>query len=389
MSHRRTLSDIRIAKLKSGSTRYALPDPELRGHYLRITPAGTKSYVAVARNPQGKQVWTTIGAADVMSITTARDQARAAILRIRAGLPVLLSKPETFKDVAENYLKRHVIANGLRSQDEIERCLGKYIYPHWQGREFNSLKRSDIARLLDDVQDKHGPRQADYVLAIVRGISNWFASRHDDYASPFTRGMRRTDPKTRKRARILDDDELRVIWRQAEANGTFGDIVRLLLLTGQRREKIAAMKWADVTLDGEWHIPAENREKGTGGSLVLPEPALQIIRVRPRLVDNSHVFPGRGAGYFRGFSPCKRSFDAKLPVMPAWVLHDLRRTARSLMSRAGVRPDIAERVLGHAISGVEGVYDRHSYRAEKADALGRLAGLIHTIIHSPVGTSCR
>ena len=75
-------------------------------------------------------------------------------------------------------------------------------------------------------------------------------------------------------------------------------------------------------------------------------------------------------------------FDAKLPAdMPRWVMHDLRRTARSLMSRAGVRPDIAERVLGHAIPGVAGIYDRFKYRAEKADALQRLAALIESIIH--------
>jgi integrase len=71
--------------------------------------------------------------------------------------------------------------------------------------------------------------------------------------------------------------------------------------------------------------------------------------------------------------------------MPPWVLHDLRRTARSLLSRAGVRPDISERVLGHAIPGVEGVYDRHSYSDEKADALNRLAALVESIIDPPVG----
>ena len=75
----------------------------------------------------------------------------------------------------------------------------------------------------------------------------------------------------------------------------------------------------------------------------------------------------------------------KLPAeMPQWQLHDLRRTARSLMARAGVRPDIAERVLGHAIAGVEGVYDRHQYADEKADALARLAALVRDIVQPPV-----
>jgi integrase len=101
------------------------------------------------------------------------------------------------------------------------------------------------------------------------------------------------------------------------------------------------------------------------------------------------VFAGRHEKHFNNFSNSKAAFDAKLVAigneLPPWVLHDLRRTARSLMSRAGVRPDIAERVMGHAIAGVEGVYDRHSYRDEKAEALRRLAALIETILNPPVG----
>jgi integrase len=196
--------------------------------------------------------------------------------------------------------------------------------------------------------------------------------------------MRRTDPKSRKRARILDDDELRAVWEAAEGNGTFGAIVRLALLTAQRREKIASMQWEDVTVDGEWRIPAEEREKGNGGALLLPDAAIDIIRERKRIGDNPYVFPGRGDGHFVGWSPCKRALDTKLEQLTPWQVHDLRRTARSLMSRAGVRPDIAERVMGHAIEGVEGVYDRHEYREEKATALKKLAALIERIV-SPAG----
>ena len=139
------------------------------------------------------------------------------------------------------------------------------------------------------------------------------------------------------------------------------------------------MKWADV-VDGVWTIATAEREKGNAGSLILPAQALAIIKAQPRLGDNPYVFAGRGNGC-RDFSKSKHPFDAKLPKMPRWTLHDLRRTARSLMSRAGVRPDIAERVMGHAIAGVEGVYDRHSYLEEKADALRRLAALVDSIVN--------
>ena len=212
MAQRKTLSDRGIAALKPRAARYALPDPELRGHYIRVQPSGAKAFVTVARGPTGKQIWTTIGATDVLTVDEAREQARAAIKRVRSGLPAFEptpTKPDSFEDVAGNWLKRHVEANGLRSRDEIVRCLDRYVLPLWADRDFVGIRRSDVAALLDHVQDEHGPRQADMVLSIVRAIANWFASRHDEYASPFTRGMRRTDPKTRKRARILDDDEIR------------------------------------------------------------------------------------------------------------------------------------------------------------------------------------
>ena len=242
---------------------------------------------------------------------------------------------------------------------------------------------------------------ADHVLSTVRGIMNWYASRTDDYVSPIIRGMRRTDPTNRKRARILDDDELRIVWKVAEGNGTFGAILRLFLLTAQRRAKVTTMMWDDVTVDGVWNIPAEGREKGNGGALGLPETAIEIIREQKRIGKNPYVFAGRGDGHFKGDSPCKRAFDArvtaalrkaaedrgddpeKVEPLPRWTLHDLRRTARSLMARAGVRPDIAERVMGHVQVGITGVYDRHSYVDEKADALKRLAGLIALVLDPP------
>jgi integrase len=378
---RKTLSDNGVLALKPRAQRYAFPDPELRGHYVRVQPSGAKSFVTVARNPYGKQVWSHIGAADVLSIDEARDQAREVIKRIRAGLPAFEPppvRPDTFKAVAENWLHRHVAGKQLRSGHEIKRVLTKYVYPQWQDRDFISIRRSDISALLDHVEDNHGKRQADMVLAHARSIANWFASRDDSYVSPFVRGMRRHGNGAR--ARILTDDELRAVWTQAEANGQFGAIIRLLLLTGQRREKVATMKWADIALDGVWTISTAPREKGNAGSLQLPPQALSIITTQPHMGDNPYVFAGRGLGCY-DISQSKGRFDAKLPAMPRWTLHDLRRTARSLLSRAGVRPDISERVLGHVIAGVEGVYDRHGYDREKAAALARLATLIDTIVN--------
>ncbi|HEY6753793.1 MAG TPA: integrase family protein [Pseudolabrys sp.] len=376
---RKTLTDKGVAALKPRPQRYAFPDPELRGHYVRVQPSGAKAFVIVARDPNGRQVWHTIGNADALQIEQARDLARVAMRRIKEGKPALEAppvQPDSFKSVAEAWVKRHVEKNKLRSEDEIKRVLEKYVYPRWQDRDFVSIKRSDVAKLLDQIEDRNGSRMADVVLAYVRSMANWFASRSDSYTTPFAKGMSRH--QNGARTRILDDDELRVIWRTAESSGDFGALVRLLLLTGQRLQKVATIKRADV-VDGVWTIATAEREKGNAGSLALPAQALAIIEAQPRLGENPYVFAGRGLGC-RDISR-RGPFDAKLPSMPRWTLHDLRRTARSLLSRAGVRPDISERVLGHAIRGVEGIYDRHRYDAEKAAALAKLATLIEGIVN--------
>ena len=387
-SRRRRLTDERVRKLKPPSSgRLTVPDPEMIGLYVRVTHLGARSYAAVARDPYGKQIWTTFGSCDHVSIDDARAKAREAIRRVRAGLTAIEPAPpapQSFQAVAEGWLKRHVEKNKLRSAAEIRRSLTKYVYPHLGHLDIGAIRKSDIVRLLDHVEDEHGARTADAVLALVSGVMNWHSARTDDFVVPLSRGMRRTSTKERARKRVLGDDELRAVWRLAEKSGAFGGIVQLALLTGQRRAKVCTMKWADVSVNGIWSIHVEPREKGCGGDLVLPEAALRIIRAQPRIEGNPFVFAGRGDRYLAGgLAKQKRRFDAELPPMPAWVLHDLRRSARSLMSRAGVRPDISERVLGHVQPGVLGVYDRHEYATEKRDALQRLASLLETIINPP------
>jgi integrase len=389
---RKSLSDAGVAALKPRAARYAHPDPELAGHYVRVTPSGAKSFVAVTRDSgSGRQVWATISPVGLMGIEEARERAREAIKRVQAGKPAFEApvKAESFEEVAEAWLKRHVAAKGLRSRGEITRLLKSHVYPEWGRRPFRDIRRSDVAELLDEVEDDHGARQADYVLAIVRGIMHWHETRHDDYAAPIVKGMRRTNPRERARTRKLSDDEIRALWKATEGAAAFEGFVRLLLLSAQRRDKVAAIRWADVAEDGTWTIPAESREKGNAGKLKLPDAAIAIIRAQPMVGDSPYVFPGRSVKGrhhtpMSGWSKRKRALDVKIEAelsdVQQWQLHDLRRTARSLMSRAGVPSDHAERVLGHAIAGVEGVYDVHEYRDEKAGALEQLAALIDAIV---------
>ena len=215
---------------------------------------------------------------------------------------------------------------------------------------------------------------------MVSAICNWYAARHDNYTSPIVKGMRRSNPKERARDRILNDDELRAVWQAASENGTFGAFVRVLLLTGAAagegcRDALGRMSRSTAC----GLSPPRPARRATPGELPLPEMALDIIKAQPRFESIPMSSPVVAALTIPATARARPRSTLRSSI-PGWRLHDLRRTARSLMARAGVRPDIAERVLGHAIQGVEGVYDRHSYREEKAHALKALAGLIENIL---------
>jgi integrase len=205
--------------------------------------------------------------------------------------------------------------------------------------------------------------------------------------------MARTKPKERARKRTLTDGEIQALWRASAATqpAPFGALVRFLLLTAARREEAARLRWTDIAdaPDGSgklWTLPVEHDKTKTGRETPLSAAAWALVDALPRTGD--FVFGTRADRPFGGFSKSKARLDTAMAATLAadggafapWRLHDLRRTAKTLMQRAGVRPDISERVLGHVIRGVEGVYDQHSYLPEKRDALERLAGLIDTLV---------
>lgn len=387
--------------------RLTIRDPDSRGLFVRITPAGGRSWVAMARDPDRKQVWATIGDAALMELSEAREKGRDAVQRIKRGESALpptepAKEPEplaTFKEVAEDFLKRHVrkeradnkpVDAPLRSAGEIERQLRVYVYPEWGAEPFVDVRRGRVTKLLNKIDDNNGKVMADRVLATLRKLFNWvevdaihWAGGDEEYKSPIVRGMRKADAGVRTKKRILTDDELRALWADWSYAGGFGAFLQTCLLTAQRRAKVLTMRWEDVSADGVWTIPAEAREKVNAGTLKLPKLAHDIIKARPIVKDNPYVFAGRGEVPTGNISHDKAALDKRVPTKEPWTIHDLRRTAKSLMARAGVRPDISERTLGHVIPGVEGVYDQHDYAAEKGEALERLAGLVKLIIDPP------
>jgi integrase len=302
----------------------------------------------------------------------------------------------------------------------------------------NGARTADMClAIVRKMMNWYQSRNDDYTSPVVRGMGRYAPKDHKRKRILF---------KSLGNGQH-DDDELVAFWNACRASNaaTFCALMKMVLLTGQREAKVATMKRrpVDISKDGVWTIATEAREKSNAGSLRLPQAALDIIEDQQGIEGNPFVFPGSRLGRrkstdktppappsFNSFSECKEEFDrlmlnelqkiaearndqAKLAYVAKvrallkalaeakskevkkklrteikenwWVLHDLRRTAKSLMGRAGVRPDISQRVLGHAIPGVEGVYDQHSYSDEKADALNRLAHLVETIVNPPEG----
>jgi integrase len=372
-----------------------------QGFGVRVTAAGIRSFVLNYRL-RGREYRYTIGQYPTWSALRAVREARDLRQRIDRGenplearLPPAPSEaPKVVGDVIEEFLKRYVQAPGrpLRSAKEYERALRKQVVPAIGNLGIHDLRRTRIVEMLDTIEDEHGPVQADRTLAYFRKCLNWYATRDDRFVPPIVPGMARTKSKERTRERILSDDEIRLIW--PHLSSTFGTFVRVLLLTGQRRSEVATMRRSEIDKDGVWIIPPEKYKTKRAQVVPLSKVVREIIEARSN--GHDHVFSTRKETAFSAWGNAKRALDEaidaaraadaarerrKLDPMAPWTLHDLRRTAKTLMVRVGVRPDISERVLGHAIAGVEGVYDRHSYLDEKRDALEKLAAVVERILN--------
>ncbi|MFC0203358.1 integrase arm-type DNA-binding domain-containing protein [Novosphingobium soli] len=402
------------------------------GLIVRINPKRRVSFLLMARFPGGDgttghasrrvlgdycpadakdRVYVVAKGVSRLTLDAARQKAREWKAMIAEGVDPGKPEPEaepeveadTIASVFAEYLKRHVMKEGqkdgrgkplapLRSASEIQRIFDHYIFAdldgneRWRDRLIASIARRDVTKLLDTIQDASGATQSDAVLAQLSAMFNWHAARDDDFVSPIVRGMKRTKSSERKRKRILSDEEIRIFWRACETQGTFGAFCQSLLLTLQRREKLRLMHRDFLTPDGLWAIPTEDREKGNAEYIRLPPMVMQIVRKQPASPSAPYVFQGRLKGPINGFTKDKAALDAKMEELaghpiPHWVLHDLRRTGKTLMIRSGVSPHVSERVMGHVIPGVEGVYDQYEYLAEKTAALRKLATLVARILN--------
>ncbi len=374
-----------------------------RGFGVRVTAAGARAFILNYR-VRGREHRFTIGAWPDWSALKAVREARNLRQRVDRGENPLEDRaqpPETktVSSVLDDFVTRYVRNKDrpLRSADHIESAFDRLVKPRIGKLGVYDVRRSHVAEMLDRVEDEVGPVMADRTRAYLRKALSWYAERDDQFnlTAVFVRVEPRANPKERARTRVLSDEEIRAIWPALGQSGTFGAFVKMLLLSAQRRDEVAHMSHKEIGVDGIWTIPAERYKTKRPNHVPLSKAALGVIEAQPKIDDSDYIFASRAGTPFSGFGKSKAKLDkavlaamktwakkgAKVEPLPNWTLHDLRRTAKTLMVRAGVRPDISERVLGHVIAGVEGTYDRHSYADEKRDALEKLAAMIERILN--------
>jgi integrase len=356
-----------------------------KGFGVRVTAAGNRSFVLSYRSG-GKDRRLTIGEVGTWSVPDAVREARRLRREIDRGVDPLAAqtpkqKVRTVADMITDYVAHGL--SDLRRPDQPTDALTRLLVPEIGRIPLLELRRSDLMPALDRIGAAvaaagrgSGKTTMARVLTYFKTAWTWEMRRNDDLPNIFVRNMIRAEVE--RPGRALSDDEIRRLWAVWE--GPFGDVLKVLLLTGQRRAEVSAMEWAEVSADGRlWTIPASRYKTGREHQVPLAEAVCAILAAQKRV--GSTVFrTDRGSPINRGGYYVTK-INKNLGVPPInWVIHDLRRTARSLMARLGIPEEIGERVVGHSRGKMESIYNRHDYLTEKRDALDKLAAEILRIV---------
>ena len=392
----RPLTDRQVRAVAPRQTPIDVRDGHTRGLILTVLPSGRRQF-GIRYRYRGKQRRFVLGDYPELTLTQARRRARKQQVAIADGgdpagerRATKEARTDTVAALAADYLTKHA-RKFKKSAYEDERMLRVNVLPVWGDRSVRDLTRRDVRALIEDIAER-APIMANRTLALVSKMLN-FAIDHDWIdANPAAR-VDKPSPEV-SRDRVLDDDEIRRVWRllSTTTNGddedhppwpaspAFAAVIKLRLLTAQRGGEVARMRWSDVDVEtGWWTIPGSDTKNGQPHRVPLVARALTIITEQPHTASAS-VFVGGGRTWL--------DRAKKAPSIIARTLgidfrgHDLRRTAATRMAAAGILREHISRVLNHVEAGPRAtrVYDRYSYDREKREALEIWARALDAIL---------
>lgn len=376
-----------VDALRPGASASFLWDDDLKGFGVKVTPAGALSYVLQYRmgGREAKTRRYSIGGhGNPWTPATARTEAERLLMMVAQGVdPVDADKKR--RDDAVNlafsaYADRFYAAvQGAGWRSIVERSLRLHAKPVLGNKPLPSITKADVVSVLDAMPSSHQANRRT-VFAILRRLFRWAIGRGDLERSPMEN--MEVPPPVAARDRWLSDDELVRVWRALPScHRCYLPVVRLLILTGQRREEVVGLQWAELDrAERLWRLPRERAKNGVANAVPLNDLAiaeLDAVAKGDKWPKRGGVFLTSKGGPFAAMTPGKAKLDETIATdggepMPAWRLHDLRRTVATGFQRLGVRFEVTEAVLNHvggSRAGVAGVYQRHDWKQEKRDAL--------------------
>jgi len=277
----------------------------------------------------------------------------------------------TYAELVDRYTDLHLTPN-TRSGAYIRASLLHKNMGHLFTRQAAGITKRELIAVIDAIMATGKAQSAVNVLRRLKMVFNWAADRDLIPTNPCERI--RPPAKTVERDRVLSDREIAAVWRAScELPSPFGEMYRMLMLTGQRRTEVSTMRWSEVNGD-LWTIPREKVKKDRPHTVPLSPAAqtlLSSLEARPRFSDDGFVFSTTGgASASSNFWKVKLAID-KLSGTTGWTIHDIRRTVRSKLAELGVPREVARKILNHEDGKVDRIYNRHEYLAEKREALER------------------
>ena len=358
-------------------------DERLPGFGLRVRQSGAHTWTLKYRfGGQARRM--VLGSLSSLDPSKAFDTAKDLLAQVRLGRDPAAVKAQAHVQAAETFgalLPRFLGHQKARlkpgSYEQVEHHLTSHAKP-LHGLAVASITRRAIAERLGEIESHSGPVARNRVRASLSGFFTWLAQEGHLDANPVTFTIK-VDEKARER--VPSDDDLRNIWRALNGD-QYGAIVKLLILTGARRDEVGGLRWSEINLDqATITLPPERTKTGREHVVPLSTPALEILKALPRRTNpdgtpRDHVFGkslGRG---FQDWSKSRTNLDVRIveDVEP-WTLHDFRRSiSTALHDRFNVSPHVVETILGHVgghRAGVAGIYNKASYIDERRRALER------------------
>ncbi len=381
-----TTADLRCPPDRAEAMVY---DETLPGFGLRLNRGGRATWFVQYRIGT-KQRRVSLGTRATVSADEARKLAKAALGDVAKG-----SDPQekrhtakaqaavTFGSVVPRYLAYAQSRQRPRHHSHTKRYLERYWTP-LDKMGINSIKRADVSAQITKIAEVHGDHTANRARSALSSFFTWGMGDGVAESNPVTGTHKAIEEKARDR--VLTDVEVAAAW-QLSGTRDFGSIVRLLILTGQRREEVGSIGWSEIDrANALWTLPASRSKNGKPHVVPLAPAALAILDAIPQRVGRDLIF-GSAAGGFKGYGANKLTLDkamaASLKANLPWRIHDLRRTAATGMGDLGVQPHVVEAVLNHASgskAGVAGTYNRSLYAAEKRAALDLWAEHVMSLV---------